>query len=99
MRDNPLWPELFDLFYDEAAEELSVEFIMDMLDVSAADVFRLVVQMDHELTEEDGIVRYTDESVLSLATCYGPHELYKWSVFAPEGSYRHGSMHGIEFAK
>lgn len=100
MRNDPLWPEVFDLFLDEAAESLSVEMIMDRLGVTSADVFRLVERMDHELTEEDGIVSYTDESILSMVTtCYAPWETYKWSVFAPEGSYRHGSMDGIEFAK
>lgn len=90
MRDNPLWAEVFDLFLEEGAESLSVETIADRLDVRTADVFRLVERMDHELTEDDGIVRYTDESLLSTVMgCYPPDKAYKWSADAPEGSVWH----------
>lgn len=89
MRNDPLWAEVFDLFLEEGAESLSVETIADRLDVRTADVFRLVERMDHELTEDDGIVRWADGSLLPLAMSYSPDEAYKWSMDAPEGSVWH----------
>ena len=91
---GPLWPELFDLFLDERAEALSIETIMDRLGATIADVFRLVVQMDHELTEDDGIVRYTDDSLLAYVMSFSPEEAFKWSADAPVGSVWHESLAG-----